>query len=65
MAKKRFTFADAKDKIKDLEGQLELLTQLNTEDHYYTKKENKVIKFYKTWAYIGPVVGLIIGYILG
>ena len=46
MAKKRFTFADAKARIKELEEQIEALN-LNTDDNVYTSEENNVIKFYK------------------
>ena len=35
---KRFTFADAKEKIKDLEH------RLDTSDNIYSKKENEYIK---------------------
>jgi hypothetical protein len=60
MAKKRFTFADAKARIKELEEQIEAL-DLNTDDNVYTSEENNVIKFYKIWAIVGPIVGGIIG----
>ena len=43
---KRFTFADAKAKIKELENKIESLN-LNTEDNIYSSKENKIIKLYK------------------
>ena len=59
---KRFTFADAKAKIKDLENKLESLN-LNIEDNIYSSKENKVIKLYKVWAILGPVFGIIVGLI--
>ena len=57
---KRFTFADAKAKIKDLENKLESLN-LNTEDNIYSSKENNIIKLYKVWAILGPVFGVIVG----
>ena len=57
---KRFTFADAKAKIKDLENKLESLN-LNTEDNIYSSKENNIIKLYKVWAILGPVFGIIVG----
>jgi hypothetical protein len=60
MAKKRFTFADAKQRIKDLEEQIEALN-VDTSDNVYTTEENNVIKMYKLWALIGPLVGGIIG----
>ena len=40
-AKKRFTFADAKEKIKDLESKL---AELDTSDNVYTHEENEMIK---------------------
>ena len=57
---KKFTFADAKAKIKDLENKLESLN-LNTEDNIYSSKENNIIKLYKVWAILGPVFGIIVG----
>ena len=57
---KRFTFADAKAKIKELENKIESLN-LNTEDNIYSSKENKIIKLYKVWAFRGPVFGLVVG----
>ena len=60
MAKKRFTFADAKQRIKELEEQVEALN-VDTSDNVYTTEENNVIKLYKLWAIIGPIVGGIIG----
>lgn len=63
MAKKRFTFADAKARIKELEEQIEAL-DLNTDDNVYTSEENNVIKLFKVWAVVGPIVGIIIGLLL-
>lgn len=63
MAKKRFTFADAKARIKELEEQIEAL-DLNTDDNVYTSEENNVIKLFKVWAILGPIVGIIIGLLL-
>ena len=60
MAKKRFTFADAKQRIKELEEQIEALN-VDTSDNVYTTEENNVIKMYKLWALLGPLVGGIIG----
>ena len=60
MAKKRFTFADAKQRIKELEEQIEALN-VDTSDNVYTTEENSVIKMYKLWALLGPLVGGIIG----
>ena len=67
MAKKRFTFADAKKKINDLENKL-LETKekagnliLDTSDNIFSKKELKKIRFLEVWAILGPIVGIIIG----
>jgi len=57
---KRFTFADAKTKIKELEDKIESL-DLNTEDNIYSSSENKIIKLYKVWALLGPVFGFVVG----
>ena len=61
---KKFTFADAKLRIKELEDQVkeQLDTlELNTDDHVYTSEENNVIKFLKVWGFAGPAsVGLIV-----
>jgi len=61
---KRFTFADAKLRIKELEEQVEAFS-LNTDDHVYTTEENNVIKFLKIWAWLGPVLGIITGLVIG
>ena len=64
---KRFTFADAKKKIKDLEKQLlETKTKagnliLDTSDNVFSKQELKKIRFLELWAILGPIVGIIIG----
>ena len=60
MAKKRFTFADAKARIKELEEQIEAFN-VDTSDNVYTTEENNVIKMYKLWALLGPLIGGIIG----
>jgi hypothetical protein len=56
---KKFTFADAKLRIKELEEQvtqqLEAL-ELNTDDHIYTNEEQNVIKFLKIWGFAGPIL---------
>ena len=44
--KKRFTFADAKEKIKELEAALED-AKLVQNDNIYDKGEQKFIKFYQ------------------
>ena len=46
MAKKRFTFAMAKEKIKELEAALED-AKLNQDDNIYDAGEQKWIRFYK------------------
>ena len=64
---KRFTFADAKKKIKELEGKLdEAKTKagnliLDTSDNVFSKKELQKIRFLEIWAILGPIVGIIIG----
>ncbi len=69
MAKKRFTFADAKNKIKELEDKL-LKTKeqagnliLDTSDNVFTKKELTKIRFLELWAIIGTIIEIIIGLI--
>ena len=59
MAKKRFTFADAKEKIKQLEAALEDAT-LNQDDNIYDKGEQKWIKFYQ----IGFIVSVLLNIVL-
>ena len=39
------------------------MKKLNTKDNIYTSEENNVIKWYKFWALIGPIVGFITGVI--
>jgi len=69
MAKKRFTFADAKQKIKDLESKLDEAKEkagnliLDTSDHIFTNQELKKIRFLEVWAIVGPIVGILIGLI--
>ena len=71
MAKKRFTFADAKQKIKDLENQLEKKVAdtkkdagnliLDTSDNIFTNDELKKIRILEVWAILGPIAGILIG----
>ena len=67
MTKKRFTFADAKQKIKDLEAKLEESKTkagnliLDTSDNVFTQKELKKIRFLEVCAILGPIAGIIIG----
>ena len=75
MAKKRFTFADAKEKIKELEAKLEAQALelkdkagdalLDTKDNVFTQKELKTIKRLEGWAYASVVIiiGLIVALI--
>ena len=57
---KRFTFADAKAKIKELEDKIESLN-LDTGDNIYSSSENKIINLYKVWAVFGAVFGFVVG----
>ena len=71
MSKKRFTFADAKQKIKDLENQLEKKVAdakkdagnliLDTSDNIFTNDELKKIRILEVWAILGPIAGILIG----
>ena len=60
---KKFSFADAKIRIKELEEQVEALN-LNTDDHIYTTAENNVIKFLKVWGLVGPALAVVLTAIL-
>ena len=66
---KRFTFADAKQKIKDLEDKLDKTKKkagnliLDTSDNVFTQKELGRIRFLEIWSILGPIVGIIIGLI--
>jgi hypothetical protein len=66
---KRFTFSDAKAKIKELEEELSKLKDkagdiiLDTSDNVFSAKELKRIKFLEAWAILGPIVGILIGLI--
>jgi|TARA_B100000073_G_C23487381_1_gene474134 hypothetical protein len=66
---KRFTFADAKKRILDLEDELAKAQQkagdiiLDTKDNVFTNKELKKIRFLELWSILGPIVGLLIGLI--
>ena len=51
MAKKRFTFADAKEKIKELEDKLAAANIVH-DDNVYEKDEVSWIKFYQYGFYI-------------
>jgi|TARA_B100001093_G_C26744235_1_gene978092 hypothetical protein len=63
---KRFTFSDAKAKIKELEEQIKKKAGdaiLDTSDNVFSAKELKRIKFLEAWAILGPIVGVLIGLI--
>ena len=63
---KRFTFSDAKAKIKELEEQIKKKAGdaiLDTSDNVFSAKELKKIKFLEAWAILGPIVGILIGLI--
>ena len=51
MTKKRFTFADAKAKIKELEDKLETLN-VDLSDNVVTHDELKVLKVYKYVTFV-------------
>jgi|TARA_B100000780_G_scaffold240360_1_gene182445 hypothetical protein len=67
----KFTFADAKKRIKELENQVEAATVkagnviLDTSDNVFTSKELNKIKFLELWALLGPIIGIVIGLIVG
>jgi len=66
----KFTFADAKKRIKELENQVEAATVkagnviLDTSDNVFTSKELNKIKFLELWAILGPIIGIVIGVII-
>ena len=62
MTKKRFTFADAKAKIKELEGKL---AAIETNDNVFTNAEVKKIKALRTWKWVGPLVFFLFGFFGG
>ncbi len=61
MAKKRFTFADAKEKIKELEAALEDAT-VKFDDNVFTAEEVKTLKTYQVGFWILAILnfGLLI-----
>ena len=59
-AKKRFTFADAKMKIKELEEKLESLN-VDLSDNIVTEKELKVLKVYKYVTFVLAGLLLLLG----
>jgi hypothetical protein len=71
----KFTFADAKKQIKQLEQELQQKTDelkqkagnviLDTSDNVFTSEELKKIRILELWAVLGPIAGIIIGLIVG
>ena len=71
----KFTFADAKKQIKQLEAELKQKTEelkqkagnviLDTSDNVFTNAELKKIRILELWAVLGPIVGIVVGLILG
>jgi hypothetical protein len=67
----KFTFADAKKRIKELEQQVEATGKkagniiLDTSDNVFNSKELNKIRFLELWSVLGPIVGLIIGVLIG
>ena len=67
----KFTFADAKKQIKQLEQELQEAKMkagnviLDTSDNVFTNAELKKIRILELWAVLGPIAGIIIGLILG
>ena len=65
----KFTFADAKKQIKQLEEELMEAKKkagnliLDTSDNVFTGVELKRIKFLEVWAVLGPIAGILIGLI--
>ena len=59
-AKKRFTFADAKAKIKELEDKLESLN-VDLSDNIVTTEELKVLKVYKYVTFVLAGLLLLVG----
>ena len=65
----KFTFADAKKQIKQLEEELMEAKKkagnliLDTSDNVFTGAELKRIKFLEVWAVLGPITGILIGLI--
>jgi len=41
------------------------MKKLNTKDNIYTSEENELIRWYKAWAVLGPLAGLISGILIG
>ena len=64
-AKKRFTFAMAKEKIAELEDQLaKAIDIIDNQDNILSNDEVKKVKRLEIWAVLGPSLGLILGLVL-
>ena len=67
----KFTFADAKKSIKELEQQVEATGKkagnliLDTSDNVFNSKELNKIKFLELWSILGPIIGIVIGVLIG
>ena len=67
----KFTFADAKKRIKELEQQVEATGKkagnliLDTSDNVFKSKELNKIKFLELWSILGPIIGIVIGVLIG
>jgi|TARA_B110000240_G_C13251354_1_gene347571 hypothetical protein len=67
----KFTFADAKKRIKELEQQVEATGKkagnliLDTSDNVFNSKELNKIKFLELWSILGPIIGIVIGVLIG
>mgnify|MGYP000246721357 FL=1 len=67
----KFTFADAKKRIKELEQQVEATGKkagnliLDTSDNVLNSKELNKIKFLELWSILGPIIGIVIGVLIG
>ena len=67
----KFTFADAKKRIKELEKQVEATGKkagniiLDTSDNVFNSKELNKIRFLELWSFLGPIIGIVIGVLIG
>ena len=67
----KFTFADAKKRIKELEQHVEATGKkagniiLDTSDNVFNSKELNKIKFLELWSILGPIIGIVIGVLIG
>jgi|TARA_R110000751_G_scaffold34095_1_gene84736 hypothetical protein len=67
----KFTFADAKKRIKELEQQVEATGKkagniiLDTSDNVFNSKELNKIRFLELWSFLGPIIGIVIGVLIG